>query len=108
METEIFAIYSQDGVSGTRQGIIRDLSAGGMMVHSGFSADVGNIVQLNFSLPSGEQVKDLTASVVRTAGLEDSEGSQINLKFEDVNEKTKGILATYIESLLRQTGEPGD
>ena len=108
VETEIFAIYSQEGLSGTRQGIIRDLSAGGMMVHSGFSADVGNIVQLNFSLPSGEQVKDLTASVVRTAGLEDSEGSQINLRFMDVNEETQGILASYIDSLLRQTGEPGD
>jgi tetratricopeptide (TPR) repeat protein len=54
------------------------------------------------------KVAHLTASVVRTAGLEEGEGSQINLKFVDVNKETKGILASYIDSLIRQTGEPGD
>ncbi len=100
VETELFAIYSQDGVSGTRQGIIRDISEGGVMVHSGFPSEVGNSVRLNFSLPTGEQLTELEASAVRATSLEDSDGGyQINLKFTDVDEDTKVKLGRYIQGL---------
>ncbi|MEE9256926.1 MAG: adenylate/guanylate cyclase domain-containing protein, partial [bacterium] len=106
VETEIFAIYAQDGVSGTRQAIIRDLSGGGVMLHSGFSAEKDNIIRLNFSLPSGDQVKDLPASVVRTSSLEEGEeGFQINLRFTDMDEEAKKTITAYVQGLLSQGGE---
>ncbi|MBT3350172.1 MAG: GAF domain-containing protein [Nitrospinaceae bacterium] len=101
--TEIFTIYSQEGIDGTRQGIIRDLSEGGAMAHSGFAAEAGNLVKLNFSLPSGEQVKEISAVVVRVSSIEDEgAGFQINLKFVDMDENSRTILGTYVHSQIEK------
>ena len=100
--TDVFTIYSQGGVDGTRQGIIRDLSEGGAMVHSGFAAEPGNLVKLNFSLPSGEQVKELRASVVRVSSIEEKgAGFQVNLKFMDMDERSRAILSAYVQSQIK-------
>ncbi len=99
IEVELFAIYSQNGVSGTRQGIVRDLSARGMLLHSAFPAEAGTSFSLSFSLPSGKQVKGISAQVVRAAWMEETDGQKgykFNLMFVDVSDENKSALSSYL------------
>jgi c-di-GMP-binding flagellar brake protein YcgR len=105
VETEIFAIYGQEGETGTKQGIIKDLSEGGVRLHSGTPAEAGKSILLNFSLPSGEQLKDLSASVVRAASLEEDGGTQINLKFTEISEINLNALSSFLHGKLAEEKE---
>ena len=52
------------------------MSEGGVRLHSGTPAEAGKSILLNFSLTTGEQMKDLSASVVRAALLEEDGGTR--------------------------------
>lgn len=104
IEVELFAIYSQNGVSGTRQGIVRDLSARGMLLHSAFPAEAGASFCISFSLPSGRQVKGIMARVVQATWLEEKEGAEgyrFNLTFVDVSEENKSALGSCLSVISR-------
>ena len=77
MDVELFAIYNQNDVTGTKQGIIRNLSAGGMALSSAFPAEAGNVFRLNCTFPPNGQVKDLPAKVIRTTWEEGPGGQKI-------------------------------
>ncbi len=102
VEVELFAIYSQEGVSGTHQGIVRDLSERGMLLHSAFPAEAGASFRLSFSLPAGKQVGGLAAQVVRASWIEKTngqEGYKYNLMFADVSDENKSALSSYLSAL---------
>ncbi len=102
VEVELFAIYSQEGVSGTHQGIVRDLSERGMLLHSAFPAEAGASFRLSFSLSTGKQVEGLAAQVVRASWIEKTdsqEGYKYNLMFADVSDKNKSALSSYLSAL---------
>jgi adenylate cyclase len=103
IEVELFAIYSQEDVSGTRQGIVRDLSARGMLLHSAFVAEAGNSLRISFSLPSGRQVKGISAQVVRATWMEETDGQKgykFNLMFENVSDENKSALSSYLSVMV--------
>ena len=77
MDVELFAIYNQNDVTGTKQGIIRNLSAGGMALSSAFPSEAGNVFRLNCTFPPNGQVKDLPAKVIRTTWEEGPGGQKI-------------------------------
>jgi len=100
-DVEVFAIYNQEGVSGTRQGIIRNLSKGGALLHTSFPAEAGNAIKLNFSFPSGGQVKDLAGRVVRATWQEEAgqKGFHVNLQFYDVTEEAAAAVSQFVSGI---------
>ena len=87
----------------TKQGIIRNLSAGGMAISSAFPAEAGNILRLNCTLPPNGQVKDLPAKVIRTSWEEGPGGQKnyiINLQFFDMAEEAKNVITDYVQKLV--------
>ena len=98
-DVELFAIYVQEGVSGTRQGIIRNISAGGALLQTSFPADAGNSIRLNFTIPGGGgQVKDLVGHVVRAAWIEEGgrKGYMVNLQFPDIGEESRSLISQFV------------
>lgn len=78
------------------------MSEGGVRLHSGTPAEAGKSILLNFSLPTGEQLKDLSASVVRAALLEEDGGTQINLKFTEISENNMNALSSFLYNKLAE------
>lgn len=97
-DVELFAIYVQEGISGTRQGIIRNISAGGALIQTSFPADAGNSIRLNFTIPGGGPVKDLAGHVVRATWIEEAgrKGYKVNLQFLDIGEEPRSIISQYV------------
>lgn len=98
-DVELFAIYVQEGVSGTRQGIIRNISVGGALLQTSFPADAGNSIRLNFTIAGGGgQVKDLVGHVVRATWTEEGgrKGYMVNLQFLDIGEEARSVVSQYV------------
>ena len=78
------------------------MSEGGVRLHSGTPAEAGKSILLTFSLPTGEQMKDQSASVVRAALLEEDGGTQINLKFTEISENNMNALSSFLYNKLAE------
>jgi len=78
-----------------------DISAHGACLAVDQAQKVGNVVALNFSLPNGEQVENLTAHIVRIFNTQDE--YQVGVQFDEIDKEQLQTLRSYLKSIQLAT-----